>query len=112
MPNALLASESPLLTLLILFAFPLRELEPMTDSVQRAGSLPPLSAASALLGSSTGGGGGLSSSSSSALRAGSPGRIEGGGGGEGEEEQELGVGELLFTSRGSSRDLARTLVYE
>ena len=120
-PNALLASESPLLTLLVLWAFPLRELEPSFEpsprrhhlQQQQDGSPVPrrpslssqqqqedkgvvrsLSAASPLLGGSgswrgwSGGGG-----------------REGGGeerGEEEEEEEDVGVGELLFTSRGNS----------
>ena len=123
-PNALLASESPLLTLLVLWAFPLRELEPSFQpsprhhqlrQQQEGGSPVPrrpflswlepqqdrgtgisVSATSPLLGHSRSGGGG------------SAGRGREGGVGEGEEpekgekEEDVGVGELLFTSRGNS----------
>lgn len=93
--NALLAAECPLLTLLTLAAFPLRELE--------APPPPPLSTSS----STNGGSLGEPSPASPLLHAlASPPRSARGGMttavGEAREEEEeaLGVGDLLFTRRG------------
>jgi hypothetical protein len=106
-PNALLALESPFLTLLMLLAFPLRELEappPAPPSASSAagggGSLDEPSVSSPLLHS-------LPSPPSRGRRAGAAGGSAGAGEGagaaaEGEEEMEMGVGDLLFTRRGES----------
>ena len=102
LPNALLAMESPFLTVLMLFAFPLQELE--------APPPPPLSA------TSTGGGGGslnepsvnsplLHSRPSPPGRSGTAAAAMGeaaAGAAEGDEGEEVGVGDLLFTRRGES----------
>lgn len=93
LPNALLACESPFLTLLMLLAFPLSELE--------APPPPPLSAGS------MGDGPGVTSPllqsplSPPTHGAVAPGAAVDGGQGE-EDEGEWGVGDLLFTRRGES----------
>ncbi|TFJ86652.1 hypothetical protein NSK_002306 [Nannochloropsis salina CCMP1776] len=103
-PNALLASESPFLTLLILWAFPLRELDPsFGGEARRSLSLSPGG------GRGDGKGGDKPGVIGGKARphAARPllGPREGGdGGGRGAmlpEEEERGVGELLFESQDS-----------
>ena len=89
LPNALLACESPFLTLLMLLAFPLSELE--------APPPPPLSSAG-----SAGGDGGVGATSPLLQSPLSPPTRGRGAAAEAEEDGEWGVGDLLFTRRGES----------
>lgn len=125
-PNALLASESPLLTLLVLCAFPLRELEPsfqrsprhhqLRQQQQQSDSFvsyPFLSWLKLHKDHRTGRSVSATSPLLSLSRSGERGngwRREGRVGEEEEpeekeeekKEEDVGVGELLFTSRGNS----------
>lgn len=91
LPNALLACESPFLTLLMLLAFPLSELE--------APPPPPLSSAGSASGD--GGVGATSPLLQSPLSPPTRGRRVAAGAEE-EDDGDWGVGDLLFTRRGES----------